>query len=298
MLNCFALPNRNPNGARQQMRRPRRLIAPLVLIAALAAIPAIAYAATTISMSGATASFPLLELLASKYTKVEHGKVQFKISQGGASVGISDAAAGRVSIGNSSRAPQAGDPAGLYFYPIAKYFVCVVTNSANPVSNLTAAQLAQIFTGKVRNWSQVSGATATGPIDVYTRTSVAGVLTTFQNTLLGGSKVGSFATQEASEGLMQNAVKKDASGIGFLSDYFALAKGLNPLGYNGTACSVANVVSGTYPGVSNFYEVTKGPAGGQSEAFIYWIQTNPAAKKLIETNWIPLGKILPAVKTS
>jgi phosphate transport system substrate-binding protein len=279
------------------MRRPRRFIAPFVLIAALVAVPAIAYAATTISMSGATASFPLLELLSAQYGKVEHGKVRFKISQGGASVGISDAAAGRVSIGNSSRPPQTGDPSGLVFYPIAKYFVCVTTNSANPVSNLTEAQVQQIFTGKVRNWSQVSGATATGPIDVYSRTSVAGVLTTFQNTLLGGLKVGTFATQEASEGLMQNAVKKDPAGIGFSSDYFALTKGINAVGYNGTACSVANVVSGSYPGISDFYEVTKGPATGQNEAFIYWIQTSAAAKKIIESNWIPLGKVQPAIKT-
>jgi len=280
------------------MRRPRRLIASLVLTAALVAVPAIAYAATTtISMSGATASFPLLELLSGKYSKLKHNKVKFKISQGGASVGIADAAAGRVSIGNSSRPPQAGDPSGLVFYPIAKYFVCVVTNPSNPVSNLTAAQVAQIFTGKVRNWSQVSGATATGAIDVYSRTSVAGVLTTFQNSLLGGAKVGSFATQEASEGLMQNAVKKDASGIGFLSDYFALDKGVNAVGYNGTACSVANVVSGSYPGVSDFYEVTKGPASGQNQAFIYWIQSSSTAKKIIESNWIPLGKIRPAIKT-
>jgi len=279
------------------MRRPRRLIVPIAVIAAIAVVP-IAYAATTtISISGATASFPLIELLTAKYHQLKKGKVAFKVSQGGATVGIQDAAAGKVSIGDSSRAPQTGDPSGLYFFPIAKYFVCVVTNPANPVSNLTAAQVQQIFTGKVRNWSQVSGSTATGPIDVYSRTSVAGVLTTFQNTLLGGSKVSSVATQQPSEGLMQNAVKKDPAGIGFLSDYFALARGVNAVGYNGTACSVANVVAGTYPGVSDFYEVTKGQPSGQVQAFIYWIQTSSTAKKLIQTNWIPLGKIQPVVKT-
>jgi phosphate transport system substrate-binding protein len=279
------------------MRRSRRLILAAAMGAALAA-PALAYAATTISISGATASFPLIELLSAKYHALKHGKVSFKVSQGGASVGISDAAAGKVSIGDSSRPPQTGDPGGLVFYPIAKYFVCVVTNPANPISNLTAAQVQQIFTGKVRNWSQVSGATATGPIDVYSRTSVAGVLTTFQNTLLGGSKVASVATQEPSEGLMQNVVKKDTGGIGFLSDYFALAKGISPVGYNGVGCNVANVVSGSYPGTSDFYEVTKGPATGQVEAFIYWMQSNSAAKKIIQSNWIPLGKIQPALKTS
>ena len=280
------------------MHRPRRRTAVIALVAALVGLPAAAYAAgTTISLSGATASFPLIELLTGRYHSLKHGKVSFKVSQGGATVGIQDAAAGRVSIGDSSRAPQSTDPAGLIFYPVAKYFVCVATNPSNPVSNLTAAQIQQIFSGKVRNWSQVSGATATGPIDVYTRTSVAGVLTTFQNTLLGGGKVGSFATQEASEGLMQNAIKKDPSAIGFLSDYFALANGVHPVAYNGTACSVANVVSGSYPGVSDFYEVTKGPAKGAVEAFIYWIQTSSTAKKIIETNWIPLGKIEPALKT-
>jgi phosphate transport system substrate-binding protein len=280
------------------MRRPRsRLTVAIAVTAALVAVPTLAYATgTIISISGATASFPLVELLATKYHQVEKGKVSFKISQGGASVGIADAAAGRVDIGDSSRPPASTDPTGLVFYPIAKYFVCVVTNPANPITNLTAAQVSQIFTGKVRNWSQVSGATATGTIDVYSRTSVAGVLTTFQNTLLGGSKVSSVAAQEASEGLMQNAVEHDPDGIGFNSDYFALAKGINAVGYNGTACSTANVVAGTYPGVSDFYEVTKGPASGHVEAFIYWIQTNAAAKKLIETNWIPLGKVEPAVQ--
>ncbi len=277
------------------MRRPHRLTAMLALTAVLAAAPAIAYAATTISISGATASFPLIELLAAKYRQEKKGKVTFKLSQGGATVGIQDAAAGKVSVGDSSRPPASTDPTGLVFYPIAEYFVCVVTNPANPVSNLTAAQVQQIFTGKVRDWSQVSGATATGPIDVYSRTSVAGVLTTFQNTLLGGAKVSSVATQEASEGLMQNSVKKDPAAIGFLSDYFALTKGINPVGYNGTGCSVANVVSGAYPGSSDFYEVTKGKASGAVEDFIYWVQSSTAAKKIIETNWIPLPKIEPAI---
>jgi phosphate transport system substrate-binding protein len=278
------------------MHRRNRLIAIAALIGTLAVAPAIAYAATTISISGSTASFPLIELLANKYRQLKKGKVNFKLSQGGATVGVLDAAAGRVSIGDSSRPPQASDPAGLTFYPIAKYFECVVTNPANPVSNLTASQVQQIFTGKVRDWSQVSGSSASGPIDVYSRTSVSGALTTFQSTLLGGAKVSSVATQEASDGLLQNAVKNDHAGIGFLSNYFALAKGVNAVGYNGTACNVANVVSGAYAGSSYFYEVTKGKASGQVEAFIYWIQTSKTAKKIIETNWIPLPKLEPAVK--
>jgi ABC-type phosphate transport system substrate-binding protein len=101
--------------------------------------------------------------------------------------------------------------------------------------------------------------------------------------------VSSVATQEASEGLMQNSIKKDPAAVGFLSDYFALAKGVNAVGYNGVGCNVANVVSSTYPGFSDFYEVTRGKASGQVEVFINWIQHSPVAKKIIETSWIPLN---------
>src|ERR1039458_5317778 len=119
------------------------------------AAPAAASATSTITISGATASYPLVQLLAQKYEKVHPNKVRFKISQGGAQVGVNDVAAGRVTIGDVSRDPLSADPAGLVFYPIAKYAICVVTNKANPLANLTQAQLISIFTGKTRSWSAV-----------------------------------------------------------------------------------------------------------------------------------------------
>jgi len=277
------------------MRRPRRLLVFVLAGATIAVTVPVALAATTvITISGATASFPLVELLTHSYSKLQHNKIKFSVSQGGASVGIADVAAGKVNIGDSSRGPQSTDPSGLDFYPIAKYFVCVVTSKSNPISNLTPAQAEAIFEGKVRNWGQVSGSSLNTTIDVDSRTSVAGVLTTFQNTLLAGGKVASLATQYASEGELQTAVEKDPNAIGFLSDYFALNKNLNAVAYNGTACSVANTVNETYPGWSFFYEVTKGPQVGNTIGhFINWIQTSKAAKKLIETNWIPLTVTKP-----
>ncbi len=106
------------------------------------AAPATASATTTVTISGATASYPLVSLLAQKYVKLFPHKVKFKIAQGGAQIGVNDVAAGRVTIGDVSRDPLPADPAGLVFYPIAKYGICVVTNKANTLSNLTPAQVA------------------------------------------------------------------------------------------------------------------------------------------------------------
>jgi phosphate transport system substrate-binding protein len=276
------------------MNRIRRLSARaggVLLVAGVlgVAAPAAASAATTtVTISGATASYPLVSLLAQKYVKLFHHKVKFKIAQGGAQIGINDVAAGRVTIGDVSRDPLPSDPAGLVFYPVAKYGICVVTNKANTLSNLTPAQVSAIFTGKTRSWSQVPGATASGTIDLISRTSVAGVLSSFQTLLLAGKKVSTLASEQSSEGLLRQAVESDPNGIGFLSNYQAGLGALNSVGYNGVSCNKANVISGQYAGIARFYEVTKGNATGAASAFIGWIEASAAARKIISSQWIPI----------
>ncbi len=271
------------------MIRIRRLSVALAVAGVLGvAVPAGASALSTITISGATASYPLVSLLAQKYVKVHPKKVKFKIAQGGAQIGVNDVAAGRVTIGDVSRDPLTADPKGLVFYPIAKYAICVVTNKANTLPNLTQAQVISIFTGKTRSWSGVSGATASGTIDLISRTSVAGVLTNFQTLLLEGKKVSSIAAEEPSEGLLRQQVENDPNSIGFLSNYQSDKGGVNPVGLNGVQCNRSNAVSGQYAGVARFYEVTKGKASGAASAFIGWIEKSAAARKIISTQWIPV----------
>jgi phosphate transport system substrate-binding protein len=271
------------------MIRIRRLSVAFAVAGVLGvAAPAAASATTTVTISGATASYPLVSLLAQKYVKSHPNKVRFKITQGGAQIGVNDAAAGRVTIGDVSRDPLPSDPAGLVFYPIAKYAICVITPKANSLANLTQAQVVSIFTGKTRNWSQVPGATATGSIDLISRTSVAGVLTNFTTLLLQGKKVSSLAAEEPSEGLMRQKVESDPQAIGFVSDYQSDKGTVNAVGLNGVACNKANAVSGQYAAVAKFYEVTKGKATGAASAFIGWIRSTAAARKIISTQWIPV----------
>lgn len=272
------------------MSRISRIAVAFAVVGVLGvAAPAAALASTLITISGATASYPLVSALARKYEKVEKNKVKFKITQGGAQVGINDVAAGRVSIGDVSRNPKSTDPKGLYFYPIAEYGVCVVTNSSNPLSNLTAAQVQSIFTGKTRNWSEVPGAKATGTIDLISRTSTAGVLSSFETLLNGGKKVSTLASQQGSEGLLKQAVENDPNSIGFLSNYNADDGGVNSVAYNGVGCAKANVASGQYAGIALFYEVTKGEAKGASAAFISWIDKAKAAQAIIASEWVPVS---------
>jgi len=54
---------------------------------------------------------------------------------------------------------------------------------------------------------------------------------------------------------------------------------------------IASVITKTHlnAGIARFYEVTKGPAKGAASAFIGWIKSSAAAKKIISSQWIPIS---------
>jgi phosphate transport system substrate-binding protein len=142
-----------------------RVVALVAALAVFATLPAAAaQAKKIITISGSTSVFPLETQLARKWIKTKQGKkFGFKILQGGSNVGISDVAKGRVSIGASSRDPANGDPGGLVFNRIARDAICMITNNANPIGNITQDTIKNIFLGPTfTDWNQVPGHAITG----------------------------------------------------------------------------------------------------------------------------------------
>jgi phosphate transport system substrate-binding protein len=251
-----------------------------------AVVPGAAQATPAITMSGSTSVAPLATLLAKAYVKSHPGKVKFKLAQGGSDVGIADVAAGRVTIGNSSRDPKAGDPNGIFFNKIARDAICLVTSPKNGLANLSQATIQGIFSGTIRDWSQVPGATATGTIDLVGRTAASGTQDAFQKIFMGSKTVTTSIAAKASNGLVQQAVQSDPNAIGYVSLDFV--SGTNVAGYNGVACNLRNAKSGEYGGVRNFWMVTRGRATGVVASFINWAQNSSAAQAIVGKHWVPL----------
>ena len=269
------------------MRTTRTVI--VTLIAALAlAVPATA-GARALLIDGSTSMFPLVEQLASAYHKATKQPTP-KVNQGTSDAGVTDVNAGRVDIGDVSRDPitgPGGDPKGLVFTKVARDGVCMITNPKNPVSNLNQQTVQAIFTGNVREWSEVPGAKISGPIDLVDRIASSGTQDAFQNIFLGESlKISPSAEAEESNGLVQNKVKTDEHAIGFVS--FAFTGGVNAVGYQGIPCTLQNAKSGQYQGVRNFWMVTKGAPAGAAAKFISWVTSskNATARKIINSDWI------------
>src|SRR3982074_75787 len=155
-----------------------RLTGVCALAAAALAVPSVAQAKTAITMSGSTSVAPLAAKLAKAYVKKNKG-VKFSLAQGGSDIGVADVAHGRVTIGNSSRDPKPSDPGGLVFNKIARDAICLTSNSSNGLPNLSQSEVQAIFSGRVRDWGGVPGATVNGPIHLYVRTPASGTQDAF-----------------------------------------------------------------------------------------------------------------------
>jgi len=255
---------------------------------ALAAAPSAASASRALLIDGSTSVFPLMTQLAAAYHKATHQPTP-KVGQGTSGAGITDVNAGRVDVADVSRDPIIGvDPKGLVFTKIARDGVCIITSPENPVPNLNQQQVQEIFTGQTRSWSEVPGATAQGPIDLFDRVASSGTQDAFQNIFLGENlQVSPGASQEESNGALRQAVIPNENAIGFVS--FAFTSGTHTVNYEGIPCTLRNAKSGQYQGVRNFWMVTKHRPKGAAAQFIAWVTSgNKITKKIIGSNWIPV----------
>ncbi|MEI7626153.1 MAG: phosphate ABC transporter substrate-binding protein [Actinomycetota bacterium] len=263
--------------------RRKAIAASVAAALAICALPTTAVAKPTILLSGSTSMYPMIVPLAQSYS----ANAKFKVLQGGSDIGIADVARGRVTIGLSSRDPQPSDPGGLAFTKVARDGVCLVTNPSNPVGNLSQAQVQQIFSGRIRSWSQIPGARVSGPIDLIVRTAASGTQDAFKNIFLGQDiNVAGSAAQKPSNGLVQQAVRSNKNAIGYVS--FDFSRGLWAVPYMGVGCTLRAAKSGAYPGTRNFWMVTRGKPGGAAKSFIDYVKTSSTARRIIATDWVPL----------
>ena len=268
------------------MRAHRTLILSLILTLSLA-VPATASAKRLI-IGGSTSVLPLAQKLASAYHKAYPKIPAPKVGGGQSDIGIKGVANGEFDIGDSSRNPIAGvDPHGLVFTKIARDGICIITSPKNPLANLQQQTVEGIFTGAIRDWSQVPGAHVTGAIDLFDRDGASGTQDAFQHIFLGEAlKISPSATEEESNGLEQVNVEKDEHAIGFVS--FAYTAGVHAVEYNHVPCTLQNAKAGVYGGVRNFWMVTKGRPKGEALKFIAWVTKphNKTVEKIVNSSWI------------
>jgi phosphate transport system substrate-binding protein len=147
--------------------RTVRFVAPLLAFVAMLSLSACgdgasapgatpaAGAAARITVVGSSTVSPLMAEIAKDFEKSKPD-VRIDVQAGGSSRGITDVRNGVAEVGMVSRALKP-DEADLGYTLIARDGVSMIVHRDNPVPGLSKAQLVEIYTGKITNWSQVGG---------------------------------------------------------------------------------------------------------------------------------------------
>jgi phosphate transport system substrate-binding protein len=247
------------------------------------------FAARRISVKGSDTMVIMNARLAEAFMAA-NPNTQIQVTGGGSGVGIAALINGTTDIAASSRPIKTSEVDKLkarfatvgYAYPIARDGLSIYLNTANPVKELTLAQIRSIYTGQITNWQQVGGNDA--PIILYSRENSSGTYTYFKDNVLLGKDFAPRAQTLQGTAAVVNAVANDANGIGFGGA--AYAKGIRFAAVKkddkspAIAPSLETVRSGQYPISRYLYLYTRVKPSKEMKAFLDWA-TGPAGQQIV-----------------
>lgn len=132
----------------------------------------------------------------------------------GSSDGIKAAQENTADFGTSSRDLE-GDETSLDSTVMAYDGIAIITNPANPVTNLTLDQVAKIYKGEITNWSEVGGNDAN--IVVVSREDGSGTRTSIEEIAGFKNKLVDGATIADGNGNVASTVAENPNAIGYVS---------------------------------------------------------------------------------
>lgn len=262
------------------------LLFPVQRIAAEGPLQAFEGMEGAIAIAGGTAHIPVMND-AARNIMTFNPKIKITVEGGGSGVGVQKVGEGLVDIGNTGRALSEEEIAryGLKSFPFALDGVAVVVHPGNPVSQLTAQQVRDIYAGKITNWKDVGG--AEGAIHLFTRDEASGTREVFWEKLLKKGPVLESANVVPSNGAMKTAVAQDKDALGY-AGIGHVDGSVKAIILDGVAATQETSMNGSYPVVRKLYMNTRGEPSKLVKAFIDYILSGEGAALSRKHGYIPL----------
>ena len=211
-----------------------------------------AAAGGTVSTDGSTSMEKVIGALGESFMEANKGTT-FTYNPTGSGSGIQAVSEGRCDIGLSSRALKDDEKATLTETVVALDGIAMIVNPENPVSDLTVEQIADIYTGKITNWSEVGGNDA--EIVLIGREAGSGTRDGFES-ITGTKDACQYRQELTSTGDVITTVSQNPDAIGYAS-LAALKDTVKALTVGGVAPTEETVKDGSYVIQRPFVLVTK-----------------------------------------
>lgn len=246
----------------------------------------------TIRIEGSTTVYPIMHAIA-QHLSTERPDWSLSVTPSGSGTGIDALIGGMADVAMSSRGlleaeakkarSKGVDPVR---HEVGLDGIVPIVNRANPVSALTVTQLADIYTGRITNWSEVGGDNAT--ITVITRDSSSGTFGIWKDTVLGGARLAPLARYTDSSATMLWDVSVHKYAIGYEGMGYVDTTKVKPLRIDGVAATRQSVLSGSYPLTRRLYLFTDGEPSAELRELIDILQ-GPVGQDIVrQQGFVPL----------
>jgi phosphate transport system substrate-binding protein len=256
--------------------------------------PSAAALSGSVKASGSTALQPLVDAIGKDFVKA-NPNVTVDVQGGGSGAGLTAVSDKTVDLGMSDvkaeeKITDAAKAKALVNHVICYQAFAIVVSKDVTLTDLTKAQIQDIFTGKVTNWKEVGGNDEA--ITVINRTKTSGTRATFKKTVMDGKdeKDGLGITQDASGGV-KTAMETTKGAISYLAMSYlidpATRQNLNLVKIGGVEANKENIISKKYvfAGDGNVY--TNGEATGVVKAFIDYMTTAAGKAEMDKLGYYP-----------
>lgn len=270
----------------------------IVAAAAVLMICAGVFSSGTITIKGSDTLVRLGQRWAEEYMKKNEGAV-VQVSGGGSGTGIAALLNGGTDICEASRDMKEkeyklAEHKGIkpYRISVALDGISIYLNEANPVKELSFAQLKGMYTGAITNWKEVGGNDAT--IILYGRENNSGTYAFLQKKVLNKEDYTERTQTLPGTAAVVNAVSKDKNGIGYGG--IAWAKGVKFAAIRKSDKDAAVVPSsetvsnGTYPISRDLYWFFNGKPAGEVQKLVNWALSEEGQKVAADMDYIPLPR--------
>ena len=236
---------------------------------------------------GSTALQPLVEAAGESFS-ADNPNYTITVQGGGSGTGLSQVEAGAVTIGNSdvfADEKDVVDASKLVDHKVAVVGMAPVVNKDAGVTDLSQQDLIDIFTGKVKNWSELGGADQ--EISVINRASGSGTRATFEKWGLDGAET--IQTQEQdSSGTVRKIVAETPGAISYLALSY-LDDSIQALSLDGVEATPENIADNKWPIWSYEHMYTNGEPDANVKAFLDYIMTDDVQQGIvIELGYLPI----------
>ncbi|WP_040708875.1 PstS family phosphate ABC transporter substrate-binding protein [Nocardia takedensis] len=263
-------------------------------------------ASGTLTVVGSSAFEPVLRDAAEQYGK-RCGGAEFAFDFEGTERGLDRVTeagpdAGLLTISDGPKG--AGYPT-LLPRPLAVSLFTVIVHPDLGLTDLTAAQVADLFQGRITNWRQVGGPDL--PVVLVNRTPGSGTRNIFESRLLGGDQpdrphrsctaikdtAGTYCDVPVTKE-MHRAVAEIPGAVGYSESTEAAAANMRVLTLDGVAAGRQQAIDRSYPFWGVEYAYTNGDVPGDSlaAAFLHYLTDDIGAEVLREHGDEPCGSTL------